>query len=195
LCAYKNIWSTGAKTASIKVCPTVTTTYTLRVTDAGGCFQTDNVVVTAVDITCAKNSVYVCHYNAVTNSCSTLCVKTNDVKMHLAHGDYLGTCSNTVSFAKNIDPSVIENNDTFLLYPNPTTGSFMVEVCKNDSIEGARLQVANVFGQIIYSTKAFKIEGCIKETIELNNALPNGTYFIKLIIGENVETKKLILEK
>ncbi|MDI6050789.1 kelch repeat-containing protein [Flavobacterium sp. XS2P24] len=192
---YKYLWSTGAKTASINVCPTVTATYTLKVTDARGCSTTDNVDVKAVDITCAKNSVYVCHYNAVTNSYSAFCVKTNDVKMHLAHGDYLGTCSNTISVAKNMNTSDIENNDTFLLYPNPTTGSFTVEVCKNDVVEEAKLQVANVLGQIIYSKKIFKIDGCIKETIELNHALPEGTYFLNLIIGKIVETKKLVLKK
>jgi alpha-tubulin suppressor-like RCC1 family protein len=184
---YKYLWSTGAKTASINVCPTVTTTYTIRVTDAAGCFQTDAVVVNAVDITCAKNSVYVCHNNITT------CVKTNDVKAHLAHGDYLGACNNTISFAKSVNTAVKENNDTFILHPNPTTGSFIVEVCKRNVVEEAKLQVVNALGQIIYSKKTFKIEGCIKETIELNHALPDGTYFVNLIIGENVETKKLIL--
>lgn len=189
LAPYTYLWNTGATTAKINVCPTVTTNYTLRVTDARGCFKTDDVVVTAIDISCGKNSVYVCHNNVTT------CVKTNDVKMHLAHGDYLGTCNNAVSFAKKINTSIIENNDMFTLYPNPTTGSFTVEVCKNNVVRGAKLQVVNALGQIIYSKKAFKIEGCIKEIIELNHALPEGTYFINLIIGENVETKKLILTK
>jgi uncharacterized delta-60 repeat protein len=189
LAPYTYLWNTGATTAKINVCPTVATTYTLRVTDANGCYTTDNVLVKAVDITCTKNSVYVCHNNVTT------CVKTNDVKMHLAHGDYLGTCSNTINVAKNMNTSDIENNDTFLLYPNPTSGSFTVEVCKNDVVVEAKLQVVNILGQIIYSKNTFKIDGCIKETIELNYALPEGTYFIKLIIGENVETKKLILKK
>jgi uncharacterized delta-60 repeat protein len=189
LAPYTYLWNTGATTAKINVCPTVTTTYTLRVTDARGCFITDDVVVKTVDITCAKNSVYICH-NGITQ-----CVKTNDIKAHLAHGDYLGTCSTTISFAKNTDTSVLENNDTFLLYPNPTNGSFTAEVCKNNVVEGAKLQVVNVLGQIIYSTKAFKIEGCIKETIELNHTSPAGVYFINLIIGENLETNELILEK
>jgi late competence protein required for DNA uptake (superfamily II DNA/RNA helicase) len=81
------------------------------------------------------------------------------------------------------------------LYPNPTSGSFTVEVYKSDVVEEAKLQVVNILGQIIYSKNTLKIDGCIKETIELNHALPNGTYFIKLIIGENVETKKLVLKK
>jgi hypothetical protein len=99
------------------------------------------------------------------------------VKTHLAHGDYLGSCTLTVSFTKNSDISVKENNDTFLLYPNPTTSSFTVEVFKNDVVEEAKLQVVNILGQIIYSKKTLKIDGCIKETIELNHSLPEGTFF------------------
>jgi hypothetical protein len=189
LLPYKYLWSTGAKTASINVCPTVTTTYTLKVTDARGCFKTDDVVVNAVDITCAKNSVYICH-NGVTQ-----CVKTNDVKTHLAHGDYLGTCTNTARIALNTDSSVIENSDTFMIFPNPTTGSFTVEVNKKDVVEGAMIQVIDFNGQIIYSKVPFVIDGHFKETIELNHALPAGLYFVNLIIGEKVETKKIILRE
>lgn len=39
-------WSTGATTTSINVTPVYTTTYTVTVTDANGCFATDDVVVT-----------------------------------------------------------------------------------------------------------------------------------------------------
>jgi alpha-tubulin suppressor-like RCC1 family protein len=186
---YKYLWSTGSKKASISVCPTQTTTYTLRVTDAKGCYQTDNVVVNVINVRCGKNKVKVCHSN------TTICITADKVKAHLAHGDYLGTCTGPIVFAKNIDSSVVEDNDTFLLYPNPTTGSFTVEVCKSEVVDGAKLQVLNVLGQIIYSNKPFKIDGCIKETIELNNALPAGTYLLNLIIGDNVETKKIILTK
>ncbi|PWA06322.1 LamG-like jellyroll fold domain-containing protein, partial [Flavobacterium laiguense] len=186
---YKYLWSTGSKNTSISVCPTVKTTYTLKITDAQGCFQSDDVVVNTVDITCAKNSVYICH-NGVTQ-----CVKTTDVKTHLAHGDYLGSCINTARFASNTDFYVVENSDTFVIYPNPTTGSFTVEVNKKDVVEGAMIQVLDFNGRIIYSKAPFVIDGHMKETIELNDALPVGVYFVNLIVGENVETKKLILKE
>jgi len=40
------IWSTGANTAVIDVCPVITTTYFVTVTDANGCINTDDVTVT-----------------------------------------------------------------------------------------------------------------------------------------------------
>ena len=39
-------WSTGGANATINVCPTITTTYTVRVTDANGCTDSDEVIVT-----------------------------------------------------------------------------------------------------------------------------------------------------
>lgn len=39
------LWSTGATTATISVAPLVTTAYTVRITNAGGCSITDTVVV------------------------------------------------------------------------------------------------------------------------------------------------------
>jgi len=39
-------WSTTDMTATINVCPVVTTTYTVTVTDANGCTDDDNVIVT-----------------------------------------------------------------------------------------------------------------------------------------------------
>ncbi len=39
------LWSTGATTSTINVCPTTTTTYTVTVTDANSCTATDDVTV------------------------------------------------------------------------------------------------------------------------------------------------------
>jgi len=41
-------WSTGDNTAVINVCPTTTTNYAVTVTDANGCSDSDNVIVTVM---------------------------------------------------------------------------------------------------------------------------------------------------
>lgn len=56
------LWSTGATTASISVCPGTTTTYTVSVTAANGCTASKNVIVTVnpapvVTITPASPSI------------------------------------------------------------------------------------------------------------------------------------------
>ncbi len=47
---YTYLWSNGATTSTINVCPTLTTTYTLWVTDANGCKGMSKVTVCVVDV-------------------------------------------------------------------------------------------------------------------------------------------------
>lgn len=88
---YTFSWSPGGSTpdkASTEVCPEVTTTYTLTVTDANGCSRTDDVTVYVNDVRCGKNmdKVVVCHREI------EICIDSKSVEDHLAHGDYLGRC-------------------------------------------------------------------------------------------------------
>lgn len=181
-------WSPGgATTLNTSVCPTTTTTYTLTVTDANGCTNTDNVTVNVIDVRCSKNKVKVCHDK------KTICIAIADVAAHLAHGDYLGVC--TSRFAIDMDSSVVGEEKPLTVYPNPTTGLFSFEVCKNNVAEEVKIEVRNSIGQIVYSKTPFKTEGCVKEVIELDSELPNGIYFLNLIIGDKVQTAKIILAK
>lgn len=88
---YFYSWSPGGSTpdqASTEVCPMVTTTYTLTVTDANGCSRTDDVTVFVNDVRCGDkmDKVSVCHKG------TKICVAAEAVHAHLAHGDVLGDC-------------------------------------------------------------------------------------------------------
>ena len=52
---YTYLWSTGETTETIKVCPEVTSTYSVTVTDVNGCNVTKEAIVEVVDITCTRN--------------------------------------------------------------------------------------------------------------------------------------------
>ena len=118
-------WSTGATTANITVSPTVTTTYTVTVTDANGHSASDNVMVTVKDVRCGNNKVKVCHKEIRTGKKQTVCISTVDVPSHLAHGDALGDC-NTAARPGNQQISDEENNPVkvFAIYPNPAAGKY-----------------------------------------------------------------------
>ncbi|MCH8318537.1 MAG: PKD domain-containing protein, partial [Bacteroidetes bacterium] len=47
---YSYAWSTGETTQNITVCPAITTTYTVTVTDANGCSSSDEVTVNVIDV-------------------------------------------------------------------------------------------------------------------------------------------------
>jgi hypothetical protein len=85
--------------------PSVTTTYTITVTDANGCSTSDQVTVNVYTVSgpgspCATpgntDKVQICHKppgNPANEH--NLCVGSAAVASHLAHGDYLGPCGNT----------------------------------------------------------------------------------------------------
>jgi hypothetical protein len=89
---YTFSWSPGTTTpgnATTEVCPTVTTTYTLTVTDSQGCSGIDDVTVYVNDVRCGNklDKVKVCHKG------KEICIAAEAVDAHLKHGDALGSCS------------------------------------------------------------------------------------------------------
>lgn len=89
---YTYSWSPGGTTpnsANTEVCPTVTTTYTLTVTDSNGCSRTDDVTVFVNDVRCGNkmDKVKVCHKG------EEICIASEAVDAHLKHGDTLGACA------------------------------------------------------------------------------------------------------
>lgn len=192
---YQYLWSTGATTASITVCPTDTTNYTLTVTDANGCSQSDEVIVYVIDVRCNdKDKITMCH-NPGQNEV-TICVNSNAVNNLLEKGDYLGPCRSRTHSTLNMDYSPLKDEKFFAIYPSPTSGSFSLEAYKNNVREEIKIEVLNLFGQIVYSKiPDNKKEDFLKETIVLRYDLPEGIYFLNLSIGEKVQTAKIILAR
>lgn len=142
----------------------------------------DNIIVN-------NQKVTICHKGKTIN------VSQNAVAAHLAHGDKLGICTTSKILTVYMDSSLVVDETSLALYPNPSSGLISYEICKNNVREEAKIEIKNSIGQIVYSKTPFKIDGCIKETIELNSDLPEGVYILNLIIGEIVENRKLILTK
>ncbi|NNK59151.1 MAG: T9SS type A sorting domain-containing protein, partial [Flavobacteriaceae bacterium] len=101
------LWSNGDTTATINVCPTETTTYSVTVTDAAGSTAGDSTVVVVVDAGCDtpgnEDKVEVCHKG------NTICVSASAVQAHLNHGDSLGACEGTFTCDTAPDCSVVTN--------------------------------------------------------------------------------------
>ena len=87
---YTYRWSGSTQTsASIQVCPTVTTDYTVTVTDQNGCRTTKTLRVTVIDVRCGNKNdkTLICHDGLL------ICVSDTAVATHLAHGDKVGSCN------------------------------------------------------------------------------------------------------
>ena len=78
----------------------------------------------------------------------------------------------------------VTEQKTNVLYPNPTTGSFTIEL-----VEESNISIYNMLGQQIMQLG--KVSGL--QHFDIGNA-PKGLYFIQIQNGNQTEVKKLIVE-
>jgi hypothetical protein len=84
--------------------------------------------------------------------------------------------------------SVIEENNKInaTIYPNPTTNELVVSIGEND-LKNAKYKLKDSFGKLM-------IEGNITNTKTnlLLESVPSASYFIQVILGNQVKTFKII---
>jgi hypothetical protein len=73
---------------------------------------------------------------------------------------------------------------TNAIYPNPTTGSFTMEL-----VEESNISIFNALGQVV--RRLDNVSG--NQQIDLSNA-PKGLYYVRIQSGSNIETTKLIVD-
>lgn len=93
------------------------------------------------------------------------------------------TCQNPIGIKNNVE---LSSND-LLVYPNPAD-QFINLTFKNEN-SAAKVEVLNVLGQTVYQS-AVKTSN---HSITTSSLLP-GIYIVKVIVGNNKLTKKLIIE-
>ncbi|MFN0275901.1 MAG: T9SS type A sorting domain-containing protein [Chitinophagales bacterium] len=181
------LWSTGATTASISVCPTATTTYTLTVTDYYGCSSTDNVVVTHKDVRCGPSltKVYMCKAG------TTKCYSVSQVPSKLLSGWTLGAC-----WMKLGDDVVISDNP-ISIFPNPASNTAEI-VFISDEDATAYIEIYNAAGQkqnIFLPEIQTKAGEEISHVIAVNE-LPSGMYYVSISTNAGGRmTEKLIITR
>ncbi len=83
-------------------------------------------------------------------------------------------------FTVDVKPEIVNN---ISVYPNPTTGILNI-----DNVKGANVEIFNIMGQAvesIYNANEFN-------TVDISN-YANGTYIVRVIDGNNVNTFKINL--
>ncbi len=91
---------------------------------------------------------------------------------------------------------VLDNTYDMIVYPNPNSGQFILELCI-DNLEEKNLmiEIANTFGQVLYSKSPHKISGCVKEVIQLDPNVPIGVYMLKVTIDDQIQISKMLLTR
>jgi len=112
----------------------------------------------------------------------TLPEVTQDYDNELRVNNYMGADEPDESVG--IASSQLSNN--FILYPNPASDKFIVQL-KNNSF--TKIEVCNVVGQILYSSKISSQDELIVNTANWNN----GLYIVSLFADQKVLTSRLTL--
>ncbi|MBC8314387.1 MAG: VCBS repeat-containing protein [Bacteroidales bacterium] len=176
--------------------PEESTLYVVTVTDANGCTDSDDVLVEVNDVRCGKknNKVLICHVPPGNpGNAHTICVSPNAVPAHLAHGDYLGECTNgpnkptTELAAENLHVTVA---------PNPFNNRTNIHIQLHDdaNVEAA---VYNMTGMKIRTLKNGMLSAG-NHTISWNgqsddgNVVRVGLYILRVTAGDESSHNKLM---
>ena len=175
---FTYLWSNGAKSRSITVCPSLTTTYRVTVKDKNNCTSNDDVVVNVIDATCDSLSgnqtqVLVCKY------LQQRCIKLKDLNKFLSDGYVLGPCVRGGG----------GSHAPISIYPNPSNGKFSVDL-SNFKAQKIQLQIIQN-GSVIYKRDVIVSAKGNVEPFDLS-AQQDGIYFIRIISRVGVYTNKLI---
>ncbi|MBL4625947.1 MAG: ASPIC/UnbV domain-containing protein, partial [Flavobacteriales bacterium] len=160
-----------------------------------GCEATVTKVINVEDVTCGNNKVLICHIPPGNpNHPRTLCVNSNTIAAHLAHGDCLGPCNTPLARLaptkeddnQSVEPEIVlEKRNLLKVYPNPNTGQFVVET----SNIGGLLSVTDILGKKVW-------EGQISSNRTELDLVQHGTgvYFVKFQSGGEIEVMKVICQ-
>jgi hypothetical protein len=186
------LWSNGATTPSITVSPTVTTTYSVTLTDANGHTASDTVLITVKDIRCGNNKVKVCHKD-IKNRKQTLCIPTTEVPAHLAHGDALGDCVAGAAREGLETAPGISSADMLNIYPNPAAGT--LQVYWNAAADGLiSLKVIDIFGRTLIQKQLKEIKGNNLQQLSLEK-LRAGNYILVMNSKDNCRRSIFSVQK
>lgn len=165
------VWSTGATTPTISVCPTTMTTYSVTVTDPTLGTATDDIVIEVEDLSCGSGGVKICRNLGIFTF--TQCVSPLMVPTYLSQGSTLGTCpakapwNETRAYAFEVTPNPARDRGEVLLAVS-MKGSYAVELL---DLEGRKIRT--IF-------RGEMEEGEMKEVVVEREELAAGIYLLRL---------------
>ena len=207
------LWSTGSTDQTIMV--DVAGTYDVTVTSAEGCATTDSISV-GVDLlpiaafTSAPAGLTVAFTSTASNADSVLwdfgggntSNEANPSFTFDASGAYTVTmvafnACGTDTFAAEISVIGVSIDEllaagSLSLYPNPTSGSFVLQLDLLRSAE-LRVEVVNLQGQRVHLSTFGQTAGSFSHAFDMPG-LAEGIYLVKILLDDQMVTRKLQVE-
>ncbi len=219
--AVSYLWSTGETTASINVCPAVSTTYTVTATDEDGCTASDMVDVCAKDIACRNGRVLVCWtytYRGRIYSQYTYCV--SPYVAYLLTNFYnsgrsvwtLGSCGDTgcdnssakavngdfgsEDFLTDDEYALIYGETSLDIHPNPTVGQDVTIDIENIRTSNGEVEISVVdqLGKTVHAQVTELYNGTGSVELALDEDLPAGSYIVLIKTSSTVISEQLVVQ-
>ena len=94
----------------------------------------------------------------------------------------------------NRPPIVNRIDNKIKIYPNPVTSSLSIEYVLQSN-EPVQLNIVDVMGKVVYTENLGTREsGAYSETLDCSN-LPNGFYFVNMVLGKQTKVAKFVVFK
>jgi Secretion system C-terminal sorting domain len=186
--SYSYLWSTGATTTTINVCPAVKTTYTVTVTDlVRGCVSTDDVIVDSKNISCGSGRVNVCYGGR------TRCATLTQAQNFLNVGGTLGACGSSKS-AEEFDGMGAEAAETSLeVGPNPADEHARIFVNLDASAQ-VKISLYDINGREVKTiVNGQRDAGSFDTDLDVSDLTP-GLYILRMQQGDQAFTRKLTVQ-
>ncbi|MDT8308781.1 MAG: lamin tail domain-containing protein, partial [Bacteroidales bacterium] len=209
------LWSNGDSTESITVMPTTTTTYSVTVTNATGCYSVDSVTIhvnpTPV-VNLGPNTTF-CNTESLTldagagfasylwSDLSTgqtlvldsfnLTVGTHTISVTVTDTNGCeGVGSVEITMADCTGLNNLSLSKALKFYPNPNTGNFFMEV---NGINGEMIiRMTNTTGHMIYN-ETINVTGQMMKELHIEGAAA-GLYYLQVIHNGSRFTEKIIVK-
>jgi hypothetical protein len=180
---------------------------TVTVTDADGCVAQSTINIHAEDVRCyagntGNTKVSICHSTGNTKSpCKSICVDESSLADHLAHGDYVGSCTsdcmdgNINNSARSISPdgAVMDFGEeiSVSVYPSPVESLLSVSV-SNPENQSVKMNLMDMKGvSMLSKPPVFSPGGVYQVDME---QLARGLYILRVNVGVVTKTVKVIKE-
>lgn len=176
--AFSYLWSTGATTASITVCPETTTTYTLTVTNKEGCKTLCEVKICVFDIRCPQDTtlIYMCKKQ------SEKCVKPADVPSLLSQNWVLGQCGHIPC-----DPTISRvsvMSERLVVFPNPIKGKTTVEFTIPESSK-TTFNIYDINGKLVATVFDDMVDGEQTLSFDFDSVILTNNLYVGQLKTEN----------
>ena len=172
--------------------PGSTTTYTLTVTDANGCTNSDVVTVEVCDVRCGKKLNMV----QVTNNANVpLCLPPRAVPPILNNGGQLGPCQTRTSIL--LGEEDLETSELFSVsvYPNPFENICNIVIAM-DQTSAATVRIVDLLGRIVSKVYEGQLsQGNHNFTWDREVYTNTGSiYYLQVITDKDLRTVKLFVK-